>query len=276
MIKIFKDKFNLTDEENKMIFQVALRSHTMSAPYCWEKMQALAFIYTMIPVINKLYPDKKDRIEGYRRHWELFNTTPSVAGFITGLVTSMEKQGAENPRFDKSAISAVKSSLMGPFAGIGDSIFQSTLRVIAMGIGLSLSAGGSILGPIAFLLLYNIPAAFVRFTGPYVGYSLGSKFMNDAAESGVMSFITKSASTVGLMTVGAMTATMVSMKIGYVFNVGGAEQSIQEMLDMIFPNLLPLLLTLFCFKLLNKKVKPTVLIFLLMAVAILGTWIGIF
>ena len=48
------------------------------------------------------------------------------------------------------------------------------------------------------------------------------------------------------------------------------------MLDTIFPNLLPLLLTLFCFKLLNKKVNATLLIFGLMVFAILGTWIGIF
>ena len=55
---MIKEKFNLTEEENKMCFQIALRSHTMSAPYCWEKMQALSFLYTMIPVINKYYPDK--------------------------------------------------------------------------------------------------------------------------------------------------------------------------------------------------------------------------
>lgn len=63
---MIKEKFNLTEEENKMCFQIAMRSHTMSAPYCWEKMQALAFLYTMIPVINKYYPEKEDRIEGYK------------------------------------------------------------------------------------------------------------------------------------------------------------------------------------------------------------------
>ena len=62
---MIKEKFNLTEEENKMCRQIAMRSCTMSAPYCWEKMQALAFLYTMIPVINKYYPEKEDRIEGY-------------------------------------------------------------------------------------------------------------------------------------------------------------------------------------------------------------------
>ena len=53
--------------------------------------------------------------------------------------------------------------------------------------------------------------------------------------------------------------------------------NIQEQLfDVILPGALPLLLTLFCFKLLNKKVNATLLIFGLMIFAILGTWIGIF
>ena len=164
---------------------------------------------------------------------------------------------------------------MGPFAGIGDSIFQSTWRVITMGIGLSLAANGSILGPIMFLVLYNALAIPVRFMGPYIGYGLGSKFMSQAEESGIMSFVTKAASIVGLMTVGAMTATMVSMKIAYVFEMNGATQSIQDMIDTIFPCLLPLLLTLGCFKLLNKNVKPTVLIFTIMILAILLTYVGI-
>ena len=274
---MISERLGLTKEESKMCFQIACRSHTMSAPYNWEKMQALAFLYTMIPVINRLYSNKEDRIEGYRRHWELFNTTPSVSGFITGLAASLEKQGAEDPTFDKASINAVKASLMGPFAGIGDSIFQSSWRVICMGIGLSLAADGSLLGPIVFLVLYNAFAAVVRFIGPYIGYGMGSKFMEQAEESGIMSYITKAASIVGLMTVGAMTATMVTCNIGYVFEMNGAEQSIQSLLDTIFPKLLPLLLVLGCFHLLSKKrMNATLLIVLIMVVAILGTVIGIF
>ena len=30
----------------------------------------------------------------------------------------------------------IKTSLMGPFAGIGDSFFQGTIRIITFGIGL--------------------------------------------------------------------------------------------------------------------------------------------
>ena len=78
------------------------------------------------------------------------------------------------------------------------------------------------------------------------------------------------------MTVGAMTATMVSVQIGYVFTMNGSELKIQEMIDTIFPCLLPLLLTLACFKLLNKNIKPTTLIAIIMVLGIVGKYIGIF
>ena len=272
---MIKEKFNLTEDENKMCFQIAMRSHTMSAPYCWEKMQALAFLYTMIPVINKYYPEKEDRIEGYKRHWELFNTTPSVSGFITGLVASMEKQGAEDPNFDKSSIPAVKSSLMGPFAGIGDSIFWGSWRIVATGIGLSLALQGNVLGPILMLVIFNIPAHICRYYGPFLGFGLGSKFLSQVSESGLMQFLTKCATIVGLMTVGAMTSSMVSLNIAYVFTMNEVEMSVQSLIDSIMPSALPLALVFVCFYFLKKDVKPITIILGIIAFSILGRFIGL-
>lgn len=273
---MIREKFGLNEENGKLMAKVARRSHQINAVYTWEKFQAMGYLWTMIPVINKLYETDEERIEGYKRHYELFNTNPVVGGFITGLSTAMEVQGAKDKNFDRASIAAVRTSLMGPFAGIGDSIFQSTWRVITMGIGLSLAKDGNILGPIVFLLLYNLLAEPCRILLPYVGFKMGSKFMTQAEESGIMSFITKAASIVGLMTVGAMTATMVVVNIGYVFNMNGSELKIQEMIDTIFPCLLPLLLTLGCFKLLNKNMKPTTLIVILMVIGVAGKYIGIF
>lgn len=272
---MIRERFDISADDSKMVRQVAYRSLSMSAPYCWEKMQALNYLRTMIPVINRYNESKEERIEGYKRHWELFNTTPTVSGFISGLSASMEKQASEDKSFDRASINAVKTSLMGPLAGIGDSIFQSTWRVISTGIAIGFAQQGNILGPILFLLIYNIPATIVRYLGPYIGFGLGSKFMESAAENGILGFITKAASIVGLMTVGAMTSSMVNLEIAYVFEMNGAEQSIQSMIDTIFPKLLPLLLVLVCFRLLNKKVKPTILIFSLMGLGILLHVVGI-
>ena len=44
---------------------------------------------------------------------------------------------------------------MGPLSGIGDSIFLSTLRVVAAAVGISLCQAGNPFGPIAFLLIVS-------------------------------------------------------------------------------------------------------------------------
>ena len=70
----------LNPEDKKMINSVAWRMMVGSAPYQYEKMQALSFLYAMVPVVKRYYKDDKEkRIEAYKRHWELWNTTPQVA-----------------------------------------------------------------------------------------------------------------------------------------------------------------------------------------------------
>ena len=116
---MINNAFTVQDKEDKkMLKKVFWRTMTLSSTYNYERMQGLGYVYTMIPVIKRYYKNEEDRIEAYKRHYELFNTTPTMGGFITGLSTSMEKEASEDPTFDKNSINAVKLSLMGPFAGI--------------------------------------------------------------------------------------------------------------------------------------------------------------
>lgn len=68
-----------------------------------------------------------------------------VDPFIFGVVAAMEEENANNEEFDISSINAVKASLMGPLAGIGDSLFWGTLRPLAGGIACSLALAGNFL-----------------------------------------------------------------------------------------------------------------------------------
>jgi len=269
-------RFQVTKDEDKMLKKVFWRTMTLSSTYNYERMQGLGYVYSMIPVIDEYYDNEEDKIEAYKRHYEIFNTTPTMGGFITGLSTSMEKEASADKKFDKNSINAVKLSLMGPFAGIGDSIFWGTLRIISLGIGISLAMQGSILGLILHLLVYNIPSFFVRYYGVYAGFGLGSNFIKKASESGTLGQITKGAQIVGLMTVGAMTCSMISFDLSMVLNIQGTELVLQEVFDSIFPNLLPLLLTFTSYRLLNKGVKPIVLMIALMVIGVLGKMIGLF
>ena len=71
----------------------------------------------------------------------------------------MEEQYYEDPvSFNPESISAVKTSLMGPLSGVGDSFFQGTIRVLAFGLGINLAQQGSILGPILAMIVSFLPS----------------------------------------------------------------------------------------------------------------------
>lgn len=269
------DQKKLTKDEKKMMREIFWHSFHLEASYNYERQQALGFSIGMWPAIKRYYKTDEERAEALERHMNIFNTTPHVATAITGVAAALEKEASKSEEFDNSIINNVKVGLMGPFAGIGDSLFWGTLRIIAVGIGLSLAQQGSILGPILFLLLFNIPHMFVRYYGGVYGYKLGTGIMQQANNSGVMEKISKGATVVGLMVIGAMSAAMVKMEAAFVFTVGDEKIPLQDYLDQIFPLLLPLLFTLFMFSLLKKGFKPTTILLITIVFGIIGSLIGL-
>lgn len=47
----------------------------------------------------------------------------------------------------------------------GDAFFYGVLRIIATGIAIGLASQGNPLGPLLFLLIYNIPSLLLRYYG---------------------------------------------------------------------------------------------------------------
>lgn len=262
--------------EKKDLMKVFFRSLALQGSWNFERMQALGFAYSMIPIIKKLYKTKEEISAALKRHLEFFNTAPWVGSFIMGISTAMEEQNATNENFNPESVNAVKAGLMGPLAGIGDSFFWGTFRIIAAAIGASLTSKGNPLGILLYILLFGVPHYLVRYNGLFLGYKSGVKYLQNARESGVMQKVTKGASIVGLMAVGAMTATMVEFKTPMVFNISGATVELQGIFDKIVPSLLPLSFTLLVYYLLNKKhVKVVYLLVGIILFGVLGKLIGL-
>ena len=172
----------------------------------------------------------------------------------------MEEQNAKTDGFDTSAISNVKVALMGPLAGVGDSFFLGTLRVIAISIGASLMAKGNPLGILMFLLVWNVPCFLVKYFGTFLGYRLGANFITKAAESGIMQKIMEAAGMLGMMAIGAMSVTSVTRISRWRSEVERAT-TIQAVLDSIMPACASIGLTWGMYALLRKKIHPLILIF---------------
>lgn len=269
-----------TADERKLtkkdLTRVAIRSLGMEWDWNYERQMNMAFCYSMLPVIKKLYPTKEEQTEAMQRHLEFFNTTPHLSTLILGITAAMEEQNASDPEFETDSINNVKVSLMGPLAGIGDSFIWGTLRIIATGVGVSLAAQGNILGPLLFLLLFNIPAQGLRFYLMHAGYKLGSGFLAKVQESGLMEILTYGASVLGLMVIGGMTAENVAITVPLVIGSGDAATTLGDICNTIMPGLLPLAFTLLMYWLVSKKnVKTTTLLVALVVVGLAGSFFGI-
>ena len=269
-----------TADERKLtkkdLTRVAIRSLGMEWDWNYERQMNMAFCYSMLPVIKKLYPTKEEQTEAMQRHLEFFNTTPHLSTLILGITAAMEEQNANDPEFETESINNVKVSLMGPLAGIGDSFIWGTLRIIATGVGVSLAAQGNILGPLLFLLLFNIPAQGLRFYLMHAGYKLGSGFLAKVQESGLMEILTYGASILGLMVIGGMTAENVAIAVPLVIGSGDAATTLGDICNTIMPGLLPLAFTMLLYWLVSKKnVKTTTLLVALVVVGLAGSFFGI-
>lgn len=259
----------------KELRQVFWRSFALQGAFNYERMQNLGYTYAMIPVIRKLYRNHDEQVSALKRHLEMFNTTPVVAPAIMGISAAMEEQNANDPNFDETSINAVKASLMGPLAGIGDSLFWGTFRVIAAGIGISFAQQGNIFGPILFFLLYNIPNFLVKIFGLQFGYQVGVNSLERIQKQGLMDRIMSITTTIGLVVVGGMVATMLNVTTPLKFDINGAKVVIQDILDKILPNMLPLLVTFIIYYLMKKKVSITWLTVGILIAGILLHWVKI-
>ena len=238
--------------EKKQLKSVFWRSFALQGAFNYERMQNVGYMYAMLPVIKKLYRNKEDQAAAITRHMEIFNTTPAVVPTIMGISAAMEEENANNPAFDVQSINAVKASLMGPLAGIGDSIFWGTVRIIAAGIGVSIAKDGNLFGPLLFLVLYNLPNILVRIFGLKLGYQVGVNSLDRIQKEGLMDKIMAVATIVGLCVVGGMVATMLNITTPLKWNISGAEIVVQDILDQILPKMLPLAFTFGIYKLLKK------------------------
>lgn len=237
-------------------------------------MQNIAYAFAMAPIIRRLYKNKSDRANALERHLEFMSVTPHICTLLLGISAAMEEENSRNETFDPATINAVKSSLMGPMAGIGDSFFWGTLKVIASGVAISLSTQGNIFGPIAFLLIINVPHFILRYISLDKGLKYGAKFFSDLGNSGVVEKITQAASMLGLMVIGGMTASNVVFQLTAEIGTGDVVQPIQEFVDQIMLGFFPALFFIIIYWLLGKKIKTTTLLLGVIAFSIVLAALG--
>ncbi|ADL69230.1 PTS system mannose/fructose/sorbose family IID component [Thermoanaerobacterium thermosaccharolyticum DSM 571] len=244
--------------------------------YNYERLQALGTTAAMYPIIKRLYKSKEDISKALKRYLVFFNTEPSFIGtIIHGICASMEEQRANGANITDEDTNALRTGLMGPMAGIGDTVSQGLVYPILAGIACSLALQGNVMGPIFFEIAYKVIMLTMGYNMYMLGYRRGKSVILEILKSGTLSKLTDAFSIIGLMVVGAMTSQRVNVVVPLSFKVGQVSLNIQKILDSLLPGLVPLAITLIVWQLIRKKVKPIYVILLLFVLGIVASYLNI-
>ena len=117
------------------------RSFFDMASINYERFQTLGYLFSLQKVLKKLYADDKEGLtRACVRHMEMFNTMPLFIPSILGTTIAIEEkvanaeEGEDTAELEES-INNIKVGLMGPFAGIGDSLGWGTVRPVLASVG---------------------------------------------------------------------------------------------------------------------------------------------
>ena len=240
-----------------------------------EHMQTFGYLCAMLPIIEELYDTKEEQKEALETYKAFFNTEPQLGTVIVGVTVGLEEAKANGEGVTGDTINGLRAGLMGPIAGIGDSLIQATLIPILITLTIAISGeSGSPLGPIFYtvaLLAIILVFGKVLFNN---GYRLGKKSLEFFGNAGI-SDITKAVGVFGLIVVGCLSASRVKFALKLAFENNGEQVLFSDMLNQIFPNLLSLLILLFYYLLKIKKVKMQTLFYVVMAAVIALSLLGI-
>ena len=254
-----------------------------------ESMLGMAFGQSMAPAIEELYDTKEDKAAALTRHITLFNTEAQVGSICNGIVCGLEEANA-NGQCTPSLIESVKVALIGPTSAIGDSLWVATIIPVLLTICLSIAQASpevAWLGPVIYMVAYPIGTCALSWWLFRVGYKSGLEGMQTMMATGKLDYLTDAMTVLGLIVVGALTASFVSLTlpIQIVKDVYDATTGVllenqvlfnaDAMLNSIFPCILPLGLTLGVYWLYaKKKFSPMKLMGLILVLACVLTFIG--
>ena len=259
-----------------------------------EHMQTFGYMWSMLPIIQELYETKDEQAEKLQTYYPFFNTEPQIGSIVVGITAGLE----EAEEIDDEMINGIRAGLMGPLAGIGDSLIVGTYIPVLLGIALGLAEGGSIIGPLFYIVVWNVTSIFFQKWIYNKGYELGGSAV-EVIVGEQATALRESVIVMGQVIVGAMAGTWVSITTSVqlttsiqnktemviegskvIEKVTGTQEVpvlLQEKLDGAFPGVLTLLFVLGCWWLMAKKaISPIKIMLLMVVVAIVGVLVGFF
>ncbi|MDO5714647.1 MAG: PTS system mannose/fructose/sorbose family transporter subunit IID [Tissierellia bacterium] len=265
----------LTKKELNQIWRRWGCTHLSSMSY--EKIQGHSWAFAFLPFAKKYYGDNPEAMRRFLvRHSQFYNTEPQTGQIINGIVTSLEEEIALGHDVPEEMPVNIKTTLMGPIAGIGDSIIQGIIVPVLLSIGMGLAAGGNPLGPIFYILSYGIIGPMISYLSFRSGYRLGVNAI-DVIIGEDAKRITDAFNVLGVTVIGGLAASNIALTSQLMIPMGTETQPLQNVLDSIFPGILPLSIVMLAWYLISKKqVGATRVILILTVLITAGVIVGVF
>jgi PTS system mannose-specific IID component len=237
-------------------------------------MQASGYAYSIVPVYKELYDNEEEICENLEKHMQFYNSHPGASAVIFGASVALEES------YQVEMSQSIKVALMGPLAGIGDTI-QAVLVVPFANI---LSAALANEGNYLSILVAVIPLLLLfaaRWPVFWWGYNRSVKIIEDVSGNTDFNLLREAAQILGLTVVGGFIPSMINVTLKYQYKpiidgVEGTPVILQNVLDGILPRLLPIAFVAFCYWLLkNRKFTPVGVIALIAVVTFFLGAVGI-
>lgn len=228
----------------------------VEVPVSFDRMQALAFGYSLNKVLRKVYKDNPAELkEAMKRHTSMFNTNCDWGSLIHGIIISLEEQRAQgNENITPEVIQSLKIGLMGPLAGIGDSVDQGIVATIPLAIFVPMALNGSVFAAFMPAIIYLAWSYGYSWFLMKKGYSLGKNAVLEILHSGKIKKVIDIASIVGLFMIGCLSSSFVKFQTVLTFtSKSAAEVKLQGILDGMLPKMLPFALVMAMYLYIKKK-----------------------
>ncbi len=232
--------------------------------------------YGMMPVLQELYGDDEEKLkEAAKRHYAPYISEMNTGNCIIGAAVAMEEARANGADIPAELITATKNSLMGPFAGFGDTLMFGTLAPVIRTIFLSFAMEGMVIGCFGEVV-ERVICLVVGIITFYKGYEAGRNSLLTILNDERVSQLMTGAAILGMIMMGSMAAQYTTVTTSLVYHINVKEFVLQNQLDSLMPGLLPFVTLVLIYRYMSKGGNYLILLLVVLVICILGGIVGLF
>lgn len=241
-----------------------------------ETQFGVSLCNALLPALRRIYKDDDEGLrEALARHIQPYISEMTWGNCIMGAVLAMEEQKKAGAPITGEDISAVKSGLMGPFAGFGDSFNWATIAPLIRGLFLPFGMAGSFIGVLMepVVRIYAIVLGNITFR---LGYTKGRNSLTGMLRGGWFEKAMTGAGVMGMFMLGVMGCKYTSINLAPVIKLATGEFVLNDMINNIVPGFLSFLTLIGAYAYLKKGGKFLRLLLIVVVVALVGSLVGLF